>query len=131
MVLGTFQADEGEVSNKEDFMRRDLGRYWIVRCGFAAGDGSALAADLPVRPDAAAARRHVRRSRFGPGYTWGDPTAAEVGAITSIESKLLSTTEPSQDLYFVPPSASPQGGRFRFQWPKWPMGTVVGAVWKL
>src|SRR5262249_26279212 len=109
-------------------MRRDFLFGIGLLASVAAGAGSALAADLPVRPPPAAApatccavpdwvRFYVGISGGGGwGHTSFDPqTSVSVGGVPV----------PS----FIPPDSSPKGGVFGFQWGhNWQWGPVVGGL---
>src|SRR6266849_10660446 len=92
----------------------------------AAGAGSAVAADLPVRPPPAAAPVTCCAVPDWVGFYVGIHGGGGWGH-TSFESSESESVIGFP--FFVPPSASPKGGVFGFQFGhNWQWGPVVGGL---
>jgi outer membrane immunogenic protein len=94
----------------------------------AAGAGSALAADIPVRPPPVAAPVTRCAVPDWVGFYVGIHGGGGWGH-TSFEPQEFVTSSFGTSTPFIPPDASPKGGVFGFQFGhNWQWGPVVGGL---
>ena len=109
-------------------MRRDFLFGIGLLASVAAGAGSAVAADIPVRPPPVAAPAICCAVPDWAGFYVGVHGGGGWGH-TSIESQESFSVNGFPATFFVPPDASPKGGVFGFQFGhNWQWGPVVGGL---
>jgi opacity protein-like surface antigen len=109
-------------------MRRDFLVGIGLFAAVAAGAGSALAADIPVRPPPVAAPVTCCAVPDWVGFYVGIHGGGGWGH-TSFDPQDSFTTTFGSSTFFVPPDASPKGGVFGFQFGhNWQWGPVVGGL---
>jgi outer membrane immunogenic protein len=109
-------------------MRRDFLFGIGLFAAVAAGAGSALAADLPVRPPPAAAPAICCAVPDWAGFYVGVHGGGGWGH-TSIEPQESFSFNGVPATFLVPPDVSPKGGVFGFQFGhNWQWGPVVGGL---
>jgi outer membrane immunogenic protein len=109
-------------------MRRDFLVGIGLFAAVAAVAGSALAADLPVRPPPAAAPAICCAVPEWTGFYVGIHGGGGWGH-TSIEPQDSFSVNGVPSTFFVPPDVSPKGGVFGFQFGhNWQWGPVVGGL---
>jgi outer membrane immunogenic protein len=109
-------------------MRRDFLVGMGLLASVAAGAGSAVAADLPVRPAAAPAMVAPPYVPDWVGFYVGINGGGGWGH-TSFEPQESNTVNGLSQIFSVPPDASPKGGVFGFQFGhNWQWGPVVGGL---
>jgi len=109
-------------------MRRDFLFGIGLLASVAAGVGSAVAADIPVRPPPAAAPATCCAVPDWVGFYVGINGGGGWGH-TSIEPQESFSINGVPSTFFVPPDVSPKGGVFGFQFGhNWQWGPVVGGL---
>jgi outer membrane immunogenic protein len=110
-------------------MRRDFLVGIGLLASVAAGGGSAVAADIPVRPaPPAAAPATCCAVPDWVGFYVGIHGGGG-GARTSTEQQTFFTSNFIPSTFFAAPDTNPSGGVFGFQWGhNWQWGPVVGGL---
>jgi opacity protein-like surface antigen len=109
-------------------MRRDFLFGIGLLASVAAGAGSAVAADIPVRPPPVAAPVTCCAVPDWVGFYVGIHGGGGWGH-TSIEPQEFFSVNGVPSTFFVPPDVSPKGGVFGFQFGhNWQWGPVVGGL---
>jgi outer membrane immunogenic protein len=110
-------------------MRRDFLVGIGLFAAVAAGAGSALAADIPVRPPPAAAPAICCAVPDWAGFYVGIHGGGGWGHTSFDPQEFFTNSITGATPNFVPPSASPKGGVFGFQFGhNWQWGPVVGGL---
>jgi outer membrane immunogenic protein len=110
-------------------MRRDFLVGIGLLAAVVAGAGSALAADLPVRPPPAAAPATCCAVPDWVGFYVGVHGGGGWGHTSFDPQHFFTNSITGPAATFVPPSGSPKGGVFGFQFGhNWQWGPVVGGL---